>query len=213
MIATASIAHPAMYRGDGTLWRRVQKVLATFAILGLAASAVAVSSLAVFTDQAQVTGNTFSTGTVNIDATPATAVVTMPVMAPGDQVTAPLTVQNLGTLDLRYAMTSTTTEDVLAAALVMTIKTGVASCDNTGFASTGTQIYQGILGATTTSAILGSNVQGADSGDRTLPPAPATNSEVLCINVALPLASDDTTQGLSTTATFTFDAEQTINNP
>ena len=153
MIATASIAHPAMYRGDGTLWRRVQKVLATFAILGLAASAVAVSSLAVFTDQAQVTGNTFSTGTVNINATPATAVVTMPVMAPGDQVTAPLTVQNLGTLDLRYAMTSTTTEDVLAAALVMTIKTGVASCDNTGFASTGTQIYQGILGATTTSAI------------------------------------------------------------
>ena len=185
------------------------KILVTVALLLVAVAMVAVTSLAVFTDTETVTGNTFTTGTVDIAATPATAVVTMPAMAPGDQVTAPLTVDNNGTLDLRYAITSTTTEDTLAAELVLTLKTGVTTCTNAAWTADGATLYSGVLGTVATSPIVGNTTQGADAGDRTLAPG---GSEIICVNVTLPLAAT-TGQGTTTTATFTFDAEQTVNNP
>lgn len=194
-------AEPAQRRVAG-------KVVATIAILAVAVGIVSVASLALFTDSASVPANSFTTGSVDIATSPVSAVVTMPAMAPGDQVTAPLTVSNNGTLALRYATTSTTTENILAAELQMTVKSGVATCTNAGFGGSGTVLYSGDLGATTTLNILGDNTQGAQAGDRTLAPGA---SEVLCINVSLPLAA--ITQGATTTATFTFDAEQTVNNP
>ena len=68
----------------------------------------------------------------------------------------------------------------------------------------------GLLGTTGTSAIWGSPVQGAQAGDRVLA---AGANEVFCVNVTLPLAATNASQGATTTATFTFDAEQTANNP
>lgn len=38
-------------------------------------------------------------------------------------------------------------------------------------------------------------------------------NEDLCFNVELPSSTDNTFQGLTTTATFNFQAEQTVNNP
>ncbi len=38
-------------------------------------------------------------------------------------------------------------------------------------------------------------------------------SETLCFHVALPTSSSNAYQGLATTATFQFVAEQTANNP
>ena len=58
--------------------------------------------------------------------------------------------------------------------------------------------------------LIGSPTQGAQAGDRTLN---ASASEVLCTQVALPLSTGNAFQGLTTTATFGFDAEQTSNNP
>jgi predicted ribosomally synthesized peptide with SipW-like signal peptide len=188
---------------------RSLQMLLTAALLLIALAAITITSLAVFTDTENVTGNTFTTGTVDIAATPATAVVTMPAMAPGDQVTAPLTVDNLGTLALRYAITSTTTEDILAAELDLTIKTGVTTCTNAAWTADGTIEYTGILGTVATTNIIGDNTQGNDPGDRTLGPG---GSEVLCVNVTLPLPTT-AGQGVTSTATLTFDAEQTINNP
>lgn len=200
---TADIAHPAPPRRTG-------KVLATLAVAAVASALLAVASLAVFTDTESVANNTFTTGTVDLTVAPTTAVVTVPAMAPGDRVTAPLTVGNAGSLNLRYAMTSTTTEDTLAAALVFTVKSGVATCSNAGFGATGTVVYSGPLGSTATMPVFGNPAQGAQAGDRTIA---AGGNEVLCLNVTLPLAAANTTQGQTTTATFTFAAEQTINNP
>lgn len=191
-------------RSNGT------KILATLAVLFLAGTMFTVASLALFTDQETVAGNAFSTGTVDLLATPATAVVTAPAMAPGDQVTAPLDIANSGSLELRYSATSTTTENVLAAELDLTIKTGVTVCDDANWAATGTVIYNGDLGSTATIALFGSAVQGAQAGDRVLA---AGANEILCVNVSLPLATGNASQGVTTTATFSFDAEQTANNP
>ncbi len=188
----------------------LNRILVAAAVVGLMGAFFGSGGLALFTDTASVPSNTFSTGTVDISTSPTTALVTFSAMAPGDTVTAPLTVTNDGTMALRYALTNTTTEDVLAAALDLTIKSGVTTCTDVGFSADGTVVYAtGDLGSTTGVDTIGDPTTGAQAGDRALA---AAGSEILCFNVSLPLATGDTSQGLTSTATLAFAAEQTVNN-
>ena len=93
------------------------KILLSVAVILAATSAATIVSLALFTDTATVGGNVFETGTIDISAALASTTIGMPGMAPGDQVTAPLTVTNLGSLELRYAVESTTDEAILGSPL------------------------------------------------------------------------------------------------
>ena len=206
MTATTTTTVPTERRRGGN----GNRILASIAILAVAGSIFAFGSLALFSDQETVTGNAFSTGTIDLVATPATAVVTASDMAPGDQVTAALDVANSGTLEFRYSASSTTTEDTLASQLVLTVKSGVTTCDDANWSADGSVLYSGALGSTGGTAVLGDPTQGAQAGDRVLA---AGANEALCFNVTLPLATGNSAQGTSTTATFTFDAEQTANNP
>ncbi len=188
----------------------LKKLFGTAVVLALLVATLSISVLALFTDTASVGSNTFSTGTVDISTSPASALVTFSAMAPGDQVTNPITVTNAGTLQLRYAVTSTTTENTLAGQLDLTIKSGVTTCTNAGFSVDGAVVYATAdLGNTTAVNVIGDPAQGAQAGDRTLN---ASAAEALCFNVSLPLSTGNTYQGLSTTATFAFTAEQTANN-
>ncbi len=188
----------------------VAKLTASIAVLGGLVVLLSLSVLALFTDTASVPANTFTTGTVDISTNPATALVTFSDMAPGDQVVNAITVSNAGSLELRYAVTSTTTEDVLAAQLDLTIKSGVTTCTIAGFDTDGTVVYAaGDLGSVAGTNVIGDPTQGAQAGDRTLA---ASGSEVLCFKVSLPSSTGNTFQGLTTTATFAFQAEQTKNN-
>lgn len=176
----------------------------------LITSVIVGSTGAFFTDAQNVGSNIFSTGTLDIFTTPASAIVSFSAMAPGDSVTAPVTVTNNGTMQMRYAVRSTTTEDLLAAQLDLTIKTGVTNCDNGGFLTDGTIIYgAGDAGSTVGLNLVGNPSQGNHAGDRTLD---AANNEILCIQVSLPLSTGNAYQGLTTTATLEFLAEQTANN-
>jgi predicted ribosomally synthesized peptide with SipW-like signal peptide len=189
--------------------RRILLILG--AALAVATIGVGAASLAIFTSTANVPANTFTAGTVVISTNPASALVTIAAMAPGDQVTAPITVSNTGTLDLRYAITSLATNadaKGLKDQLVLTIKSGVATCTNAAYAATGTIEYTGDLDSTL-GMLVGDPTSGADPGDRVLT---ATTSEVLCFHVSLPILTGNAFQGATTTATFTFDAEQTKNN-
>jgi hypothetical protein len=85
----------------------------------------------------------------------------------------------------------------------------VTTCDDANWAADGTTLYAGRLGSTGTDAIVGSAAAGVDPNDRVLV---SLTSEVLCLNVTLPLAST-AGQGTTTTATLDFLAEQTANNP
>lgn len=155
-------------------------------------------SLALFTDSQAVTGNAFTTGTIDISTTPATALFSVSAMMPGDTSSQSIVVSNAGTGALRYAIsTAVVTGPALAGQLLLDIYAG-ATC-------TGTPLYSGALGSTA----LGSNVQGAQAGDRAL--AGGTN-ESLCFKATLPLATGNSFQNTSTNVTFTFDAEQTANN-
>ena len=72
------------------------------------------------------------------------------------------------------------------------------------------RVARRIDSGTLASLAVGSNAQGAQAGDRV--PAAVTN-ETLCFKVTLPLSTGNAFQDLSTTVTFTFDAEQTANKP
>src|SRR5262249_8845152 len=104
-------------------------------------------SLALFTSQADVTSNTFTTGTIVLPTSPTSALIGFTSMLPGDSVTSALTVTNGGTGALRYAMTSSssnTDSKNLRDQLTLTIKTkdtNTAGCANFN----GTQIYTGSL--------------------------------------------------------------------
>jgi len=181
--------------------------LASMLTAGMVGSFAAADSLAVFTDSEANAANTFGSGTIVIDGAPASAVVTLANMAPGDSVIAPLVITNSGTLPMRYAMsTATTNVDAknLANQLEFTIRAKTASACSV---EDGAILYGPAalaLGA------IGASAQGAQAGDRELA---ASASETLCFKVMLPLSTGNAFQNASTTATFTFDAEQTANNP
>ena len=189
----------------------ITKAVASAMVMTLLAAVLALTALALFTDTQSVPSNTFTTGSVDISTAPTSALVTFSGMAPGDQVTNPITVTNAGTLQLRYAVTSTTTENTLAGQLDLTIKSGVTTCTSAGFGVDGTVVYAaGDLGNTSAINLIGNPAQGSQAGDRTLN---ASASEVLCFNVSLPSSTGNTYQGLTSTATFAFQAEQTSSNP
>ena len=190
----------------------IKRIAATIAVLAVTAGLLSLSVLALFTDTASVPANAFTTGTVDINTSPTTALVTFSNMAPGDEVVSPITVSNDGSLQLRYAVTSTTTENTLAAQLDLTIKSGVTACTTGGFDTDGSVLYgPDDLGSTTPGDnVIGNPAQGDNPpGDRTLA---ASASEVLCFKVSLPIATGNTFQNVTTTATFAFQSEQTTNN-
>jgi predicted ribosomally synthesized peptide with SipW-like signal peptide len=195
---------------DSQLNRR-RTLVALVAVLAAASLGVGAVSLALFTSTATVPANAFSTGTLVLTTSPASALVTFANMAPGDQVTAPITVTNGGSLDLRYSISSVATNADLKGLkdqLVLTVKSGVATCTDAGFGATGTVEYAGDLDSAA-GRIVGDPATGADPGDR---PLAASAGEVLCFNVSLPASTGSAFQAATTTATFTFDAEQTKNN-
>ena len=196
-------------------FRRARRQLIGLAVLLLALTSLWAGrlSLALFTDQ-EVVAAAFSTGTVALDDVKiAGLTLTASGMVPGDTVTDDVVVENDGSVELRYAVTSATTDPDgkgLRDVLTLTVKTVDVStpgvpCDN--FDGT-TLLATTVLGAG--SAGFGDPTAGADAGDRVL--AAAAN-ETLCFRVALPAGTGNAYQGATATTTLTFDAEQTASNP
>lgn len=194
-------------RRGSRLRHRPLLALATLGLAAISASGAAMS-LALFTDTEAVSANAFTTGSVALTTSPTTALLTSSAMMPGDVVTSPLTLSNSGTAALRYSMTSSSTNTdskALRDQLLLEIRVKTANPCGTDF--TGTVVEaSGALSA----GDFGSNAAGAQTGDRTLA---AGASEVLCFRVSLPTSTGNTFQGATTTTTFTFDSEQTANNP
>ena len=180
-------------------WRRRAAIVAivSLTIGTLGASAV---SLATFTDSKASSGS-FTSGTVVLGVSPAT-LFTLTSIMPGDSGSASLTVSNAGTGQLRYALTSASTNADLKSLrdqIALTVKAG--TCPGAGG-----NLFSGALSA----AAIGDVTPGNQAGDRTLA---ASTSEQLCFAWSLPIATGNAYQGAATTTTFTFTAEQTANNP
>ncbi len=177
--------------------RALLAILLSTSLLTLGAGAV---SLAVFTDSTDLDGE-WSAGSIILDTNPSTS-FTVGNILPGDSGDQTITVENNGTGALRYAMTTSATNadgKGLAAQLDLTIEAGACG------ATTAT-LYTGSLGA----AALGDATQGADAGDRDVA---VSGDDALCFSWSFPDTSGNGYQLAETTATFTFVAEQTANNP
>jgi hypothetical protein len=175
-------------------------------------------SLALFTSQATVAANSFTTGTIILTTNPVSALLTAGVpnpLMPGDTINGTLVVTNGGTGDLRYAISAdSTTTGGLNTQILITIKTADIATGNTCTAWTGTTIFGGAGGVTIANVamapIVGDPAQGAQAGDRPL--TVVTHQETLCFRAVLPLATPNGYQNTTASYTFQFDAEQTKNN-
>jgi camelysin-like metallo-endopeptidase len=189
-----------MTQPEPSVRRRRRGFLAALLSLTVITLGAGAFSLAIFTDSAASTGS-FATGTIDITSSPAVA-FTVSNMMPGDANTQALTIANAGSATLRYAMVSAAT-NTLGTTLQLEVKTLGTNCAT----------FDGttVVGPTTLDgALIGSSASGAQAGDRVLT---AATSEVLCFQVSLPLATGNALQNTTSAVTFTFDAEQTANNP
>jgi hypothetical protein len=191
-----------------------KKIVVGVSLLAVTACLVTTAAITLFTDQKTNPDNVFTTGTVTLGINPATAMFTVTGMAPGDVEYSGLEVSNSGSLELRYALTTTadgssTLDEQLD--LTIDVVTG-AGADTIWYTSddvVGTANVYGPDGVLS-SAFIGDPATGADSGDRTLSPS---TSERLRFKVTLPLDTSDSYQNTTCTLAFVFDAEQTDNNP
>ena len=191
--------------GAGIVRLALTGLLMTTAVGALVVAATG----AIFTDTQSIGANSFSTGTLDISTSPTSAVLVFPDMSPGDRKVRSLQMSNDGSLELRYALKSVTTEDFMASQLELKVKSGVSTCNAGQFDADGTVLYSGILGSLAGQNVVGDMAQGPDAGDRVLA---ASASEELCIKVELPFSTGNAYQGQTTEATFTVYAEQTANN-
>ncbi len=144
---------------------------------------------------------------IALGLTPTASVFALANMAPGDQSTGVLTVQNSLSFPVRYAVVSVTSEDKLAQQLLFTVSLGADG----GCGSPGATLYgPGILGSSAGTSIVGDAAQGAQPGDRDLAPGAI---DTLCVSVSLPLTAGNELQGLGTAAALHFNAEQIEANP
>jgi spore coat-associated protein N len=189
--------------------RRLLALAVGLTMLGTFSAAM---SMAVFSDQETVPAS-FSTGSVILDDVKIDGLtVSISPLMPGDSITDDVVVENDGTAQLRYSISTATTNPdtkLLRDALNLTVKTIDVTtpgtpCDNFD----GTSLYTGVLGAST--AAVGNPAAGAQAGDRTLN---GLANETLCFRVQLPLATGNAYSAATAVTTFTFDAEQTANNP
>ena len=192
----------------------MKKVVISLIIVGVVLTVALVGAIALFTDSETNPSNSFSTGTVDLAINPTSAMFTVGNMAPGDVQYSGIQMTNSGTLQLRYAMTTTadgnsTLDEQLD--LTMDVVTG-AGADNIWYTADDVvgeaNIYgpDGVLSA----AAIGNPAQGNQAGDRTLN---ASGTERLRFKVTLPLSTPNSYKGTSCTVSFVFDAEQTANNP
>ncbi len=193
--------------------KRILMLVGAVAIVSIAGGAF---SLAVFTDTETV-DETFTSGTIILDPIKIDALDLSlgDTWVPGDSVTGSVDVENDGTNPLRYSLDTTTTDGsspngpALFTALEVEVRTidattPLTKCDD--FDGTVLQAAE-VLGAS--NVMFGDPSPTDGTGDRTVA---AGATDVLCIRVSLPIATDDTYQGATSVTTFTFNAEQTENN-
>ncbi len=189
--------------------RRTGRVRALLS-LGVALGVGAVGTFAYWTDDVQITGSTFTAGTLDLQVNGVNAYATttlgMSNMVPGVSSAEVLTIKNNGTAPLKYTMTGgltgTNAGDYSTAGsngLLLTISVGGTRSAGTGtnfVCSGGTVIVNAVpLTSTTTTAII--------TPRRPTAAMTQNATEALCFQVKLADNAPTSLQGATATATFT----------
>lgn len=171
------------------------------------APVLATGSFAFWTDDATITGTTFTAGVLDLQVNGSDAYLTSTLgmsgtpMLPGNTSAEVLTVRNNGTVPLKYTLTgglvgADAAAFASAAALRLTIVAGGARSGSGNAASCtgGTTIYgPSALTATVSTAIIGTR-RG---------PVAAAGTEALCFQITFDAAAASSLQGKTASASFT----------
>ena len=173
-----------------------RRTLAALAVI-LAAVGLTVGSGASFTASAANAGNVFTTGTLSIANTPATALFTASGLKPGDVSTGTVDIQNTGSLSGDFALKTANASGY--AALLGQLDLVVADCGawttSAPSCSTGTtNVYSGKV-STLASQALGTYAGGVKHRYK--------------LTVTLPSSTDDTFQGKTAQVDFSWSAQTT----
>lgn len=167
------------------------RLIISLVLIGILAFGAGLATVAYFTSQATSQDNVFETGTLIIGVPQAgsnSGIFNIGNWQPGDSETQSLTVNNLGTLPMKYKLTAVFSDEVgtepLKDVLDVVIKKG------------GTEIYSGKLGGLAAGLLINDNFA-------------AGASEVLEFTVSMPTSAGNEYQGASVNVTFVFDATQT----
>jgi hypothetical protein len=199
--------------------RRRRRRMVAMLLVALTAGTIGAASfsLAIFTSTATVGANAFTTGTIILGVAPASAIFTSANMMPGDAVPAgvpgqAVTVSNTGTGALRYAISGLSTDadgKHLNTQLLIIVRQPDGNAGSSCTLMTGNSLFNAVV-PTAGLNMVGDPTQGNQAGDRTLA---AGTSETLCFKASLPIGTGNAYQAATSTYTFTFQAEQTANNP
>lgn len=175
--------------------------------LGVLAFPLGMGTLAFWTDSVEVTGTSFTGGTLDLSVSGgdpyASTALAMPRMVPGSTSAEVLTVQNVGNVPLRYSLTggvSGTDAAAMAPQLTLLIRAGGTKSGTT--CTGGTQIFNAPLTTTTTTQLI--------SAAPARGPVAATGTEALCVQVTFSASAPTTLQGKTATAVLSFLATSSV---
>jgi hypothetical protein len=167
-------------------------------IVGVLSTGVLVTSLASYSSTAAPADSHFDTGTVQLTASPSSAMFNATGMKPGDVVYAPLTLANAGSLALNYTMataaTNTDSKNLAAALQAEVRKVASTTCNATTFGASSTTMASNVTGIASLAMSSRALAVGAN--------------EIACFQVTLPSSAANSVQGASTDVTFTFTGAQ-----
>ena len=192
--------------------RRRRRILLTALVVGLCGVAAGVGTFSAFSATTSNSGNSFTSGTVTIsDNDSGAAMLSLSNARPGDSSTSCITVTYGGSLSANVKLYGATTGS-LPTYLTLTVTQGTGSvsfgspCTNFTPDASGSQIYNGTL------ANFSSNYTNFTTG-LSLTNASAsttwTNGNARVYKFQISLNNDNNAQGLSGTATFTWEAQNT----
>ncbi|MGH3348576.1 MAG: TasA family protein, partial [Nocardioides sp.] len=180
--------------------------------LGVVIGIGSVSTFAYWTDDAVISGTTFSSGTLDLRVNGvdsyATTTLSMTAMVPGATSAEVLTLRNNGTVPLKYTMTgglggANAADYGNAAALRLTVVSGGTrtGSGNSATCTGGTTIVNAVpLTATIATPIIGTR-RG---------PLAAGATEALCFQVTFSSTAPSTLQGKTASASFTISGTSNV---
>ncbi|WP_251153646.1 TasA family protein [Cellulosimicrobium sp. Marseille-Q4280] len=178
---------------------RRRRGVALLAAAAVTAVAVGAGTSALFTDSEVVADNTFTSGTLDLTAAPASHAFDVRDMAPGDRVAQAITLTNSGTVQLNWTPSVRTTAGELARVLQTQAFTvpDAASC-TPGASAAGSVLNTAGWGDDLVRTFTG-DVGGVLG---------AGGASVLCLTVEFDRTADTTYSGTDATLEWIFDAEQ-----
>ncbi|WDF35102.1 TasA family protein (plasmid) [Arthrobacter agilis] len=207
--------NPSSRSARSTLKSTSGKVLASVALLGVAASVAGLGTYGSFTSTTSAS-ETVTAGTVNVAlgaAGSAANRLTVPAagVVPGDSIQRAATLTNAGNQDfggVTLSTTTTTPATKLTSDAVNGLQLSVDACSVPWTEAGTAPAYTYTCAGTVTSVLTTRPILGTDVALTNLTSMTSTKADNLRVTATLPVAADNTFQGLTSTVNVAFTATQ-----